>query len=66
MPTIKDTLCLLAIVVAYGLTAYWDAREEQQSARASSASPPAGRTASDESPSNGRPPARSGEQHAQR
>jgi hypothetical protein len=62
VPTIKDTLRVLAVIAAYALTAHWDASDEQQAALASAAPPPVARTTTDAMPSNTLP----GVQHAHR
>jgi hypothetical protein len=62
MPTIKDTVCVLAVIAAYALTAYWDERDEQQAAHAGATPPPVARTTPDAMPLNTLP----GIQHAQR
>lgn len=62
MPTIKDSLRVLAVIAAYALTAYWDASDEEQAADASATPPPVARTTPDAMPSNTLP----GVQHAHR
>lgn len=62
MPSIKNALCLLAVVAAYGLAAYWDADEEQERDRRGDS---LARTAPDGSPSHDTPTTH-GVQHAHR
>lgn len=63
MPSIKNALCLLAVVAAYGLAAYWDADEEQDRNREGES---LARMAPDESPSHDNAPTAHGVQHAHR
>lgn len=62
MPSIKNALCLLAVVAAYGLAAYWDAEEERERDRQGDS---LARMAPDGSPSHNAPAAH-GVQHAHR
>lgn len=65
MSLLKNALCLLAVVAAYGLAAYWDADEEQERDRQDQRGDSLVRMASDESPAHVAPTTH-GVQHAHR